>query len=135
MVGRAIGMLMTADLVTQALDMALMTRKPQSVTHHSDQSSQYTSIQFDNRYNFEGKHSEQKSPPSKSSEQPPPEDGLPTGCLATVDKTPQGLSDGPSPCPQASDVDKPASFIVDTLFCLRLTKINKPSRHTDTIND
>ena len=40
---------MTADLVTQALDMALMTRKPQSVIHHSDQGSQYTSIEFGNR--------------------------------------------------------------------------------------
>ena len=50
---------MTADLVTQALDMALMTRKPgagtggldqgQGVIHHSDQGSQYTSIEFGNR--------------------------------------------------------------------------------------
>ena len=179
---------MTADLVTQALNMALMTRKPQSVIHHSDQGSQYTSIEFGNRCrqmgvrpsmgsvgdaydnamaesffatlecelidrrvwetqtqarlavfswiegwynpkrlhsalgymspnNFERKHSEQKSPPSKSSEQPPPpaspEDGLPTACFAPVDKTPQGLIDSPSPCPQASAVDKPAPFIIN----------------------
>ena len=29
--------------------MALMTRKPQSMIHHSDQGSQYTSIEFGNR--------------------------------------------------------------------------------------
>ena len=44
---------MTAELVTQALNMALMTRKPsaegQGVIHHSDQGSQYTSIEFGNR--------------------------------------------------------------------------------------
>ena len=50
---------MTAELVTQALDMALITRKPgaategqeqgQGVIHHSDQGSQYTSIEFGNR--------------------------------------------------------------------------------------
>ena len=62
--------------------------------------------------NFERKHSEQKSPPSKSSEQPPPEDGLPTACFAPVDKTPQGLFGSPSPCPQASAVDKPAPSII-----------------------
>ena len=183
-VGWAFGVRMTADLVTQALDMALMTRKPQSVIHHSDQGSQYTSIEFGNRCrqmgvrpsmgsvgdaydnamaesffatlecelidrrvwktqtearlavftwiegwynprrlhsalgymspnNFERKHSDQKSQPSTSSEQPPPEDGLPTACFAPVDKTPQGLSDGPSPCPQASAVDKPAPFIIN----------------------
>jgi len=33
---------MTADLVIAALNMALLTRKPQSVIHHSDQGSQYT---------------------------------------------------------------------------------------------
>ncbi len=48
-VGWAFGVRMTAELVTQALDMALMTRKPQSVIHHSDQGSQYTSIEFGNR--------------------------------------------------------------------------------------
>jgi putative transposase len=48
-VGWAFGERMTADLVVLALNMALMTRKPQSVIHHSDQSSQYTSIAFGNR--------------------------------------------------------------------------------------
>ena len=49
-VGWAFGARMTADLVTQALNMALMTRKPsterQGVIHHSDQGSQYTSIEL-----------------------------------------------------------------------------------------
>jgi putative transposase len=40
---------MTSDLVIAALDMALFTRKPESVIHHSDQGSQYTSIAFGNR--------------------------------------------------------------------------------------
>ena len=31
---------MTADLVIAALNMALLTRKPESVIHHSDQGSQ-----------------------------------------------------------------------------------------------
>ncbi len=48
-VGWAFGEQMTAQLVLQALNMALMTRKPQSVIHHSDQGSQYTSIAFGNR--------------------------------------------------------------------------------------
>ena len=45
-VGWAFGERMTSDLVILALNMALMTRKPQSVIHHSDQGSQYTSIAF-----------------------------------------------------------------------------------------
>ena len=183
-VGWAFGVRMTAELVTQALDMALMTRKPgagtegQGVIHHSDQGSQYTSIEFGNRcaqmgvrpsmgsvgdaydnamaesffatlecelidrcvwqtqtearlavftwiegwynprrlhsalgymspINFERKHNEQKS------QIPSRENGLPTACFAPVDKTPQGLSECPSPCPQASAVDKPASFTID----------------------
>ena len=48
-VGWAFGVRMTAELVTQALDMALMTRKPESVIHHWNQGSQYTSIEFGNR--------------------------------------------------------------------------------------
>ena len=43
-VGRAFGSQMTADLVVSALNMALFTRKPESVIHHSDQGSQYTSV-------------------------------------------------------------------------------------------
>jgi len=48
-VGWAFGVQMTSELVIAALDMALITRKPQSVIHHSDQGSQYTSIAFGNR--------------------------------------------------------------------------------------
>ena len=48
-VGWAFGEQMTADLVIVALNMAIMTRKPESVIHHSEQGSQYTSIAFGNR--------------------------------------------------------------------------------------
>ena len=43
-VGWAFGERMTSDLVILALNMALMTRKLQSVIRHSEQGSQYTSI-------------------------------------------------------------------------------------------
>ena len=39
-VGWAFGVSMTADLVIAALNMALLTRKPESVIHHSNQCSQ-----------------------------------------------------------------------------------------------
>ena len=48
-VGWAFGVNMTADLVIAALNMALLTRKPESVIHHSDQGSQYTSVAFGKR--------------------------------------------------------------------------------------
>ena len=48
-VGWAFGVRMTADLVIAALNMALLTRKPESVIHHSDQGSQYTSVAFGQR--------------------------------------------------------------------------------------
>jgi putative transposase len=48
-VGWAFGVHMTQELVIAALDMALLTRKPQEVIHHSDQGSQYTSIAFGQR--------------------------------------------------------------------------------------
>ena len=48
-VGWAFGERMTSDLVILALNMALVTRKPQPVIHHFDQGSQYTSIAFGNR--------------------------------------------------------------------------------------
>jgi putative transposase len=48
-VGWAFGARQTADLVLSALNMALFTRKPQSVIHHSDQGSQYTSVIFGKR--------------------------------------------------------------------------------------
>ena len=37
---------MTVDIVLDALNMALVQRKPNGVIHHSDQGSQYTSIEF-----------------------------------------------------------------------------------------
>jgi putative transposase len=48
-VGWAFGQQQTADLVIQALNMALITRKPNGVIHHSDQGSQYTSVDFGKR--------------------------------------------------------------------------------------
>lgn len=48
-VGWAFGSRQTADLVVAALNMALFTRKPESVIHHSDQGSQYTSVIFGKR--------------------------------------------------------------------------------------
>lgn len=48
-VGWAFGARQTADLVVAALNMALLTRKPESVIHHSDQGSQYTSVMFGKR--------------------------------------------------------------------------------------
>jgi putative transposase len=48
-VGWAFGARMTVDLVLAALNMALFTRKPQSVIHHSDQGSQYTATVFGKR--------------------------------------------------------------------------------------
>lgn len=48
-VGWALGEQMTAELVVAALNMALATRKPDSVIHHSDQGSQYTSLVFGQR--------------------------------------------------------------------------------------
>ena len=43
-VGWAIGETMCSDLVISALNMALSMRSPDSVIHHSDQGSQYTSL-------------------------------------------------------------------------------------------
>lgn len=48
-VGWSMGENMTADLVISALNMALHTRKPEAVIHHSDQGSQYTSLAFGQR--------------------------------------------------------------------------------------
>jgi len=45
-VGWSFGEHMTANLVISALNMALITRKPGKVIHHSDQGSQYTSVEF-----------------------------------------------------------------------------------------
>lgn len=48
-VGWAFGERMTSDLVIAALNMALHTRRPGTVIHHSDQGSQYTSLAFGKR--------------------------------------------------------------------------------------
>jgi putative transposase len=48
-VGWAMATHMRAELVVDALDMAIHNRKPRNVIHHSDQGSQYTSIAFSKR--------------------------------------------------------------------------------------
>lgn len=48
-VGWSIGEHMRADLVLAALNMALQTRRPEAVIHHSDQGSQYASVAFGKR--------------------------------------------------------------------------------------
>ena len=48
-VGWAMATHMRAELVIDALDMAIHNRKPKNVIHHSDQGSQYTSIAFSKR--------------------------------------------------------------------------------------
>ena len=48
-VGWSMGERMRAELVLAALNMALQTRKPEAVIHHSDQGSQYASVAFGKR--------------------------------------------------------------------------------------
>lgn len=48
-IGWAFSENMTEHIVINALNMALLTRKPESVIHHSDQGSQYTSRAFRER--------------------------------------------------------------------------------------
>jgi putative transposase len=48
-VGWSMASTLATRLVLGALDMALATRRPQGVIHHSDQGSQYTSIEFGQR--------------------------------------------------------------------------------------
>ena len=48
-VGWSMSMTLHTDVVLAALNMALSTRKPKGVIHHSDQGSQYMSITFGNR--------------------------------------------------------------------------------------
>jgi putative transposase len=48
-VGWCIGQTLHADLVLAALNMALQQRKASGVIHHSDQGSQYTSLEFGRR--------------------------------------------------------------------------------------
>jgi putative transposase len=53
-VGWAMATHMRAELVVDALDMAIHNRKPKNVIHHSDQGSQYTSIAFSKRCDSTG---------------------------------------------------------------------------------
>jgi putative transposase len=48
-VGWSMATTLAAQLVLNALNMALLTRRPRGVIHHSDQGSQYTSIAFGHR--------------------------------------------------------------------------------------
>src|SRR5499425_494457 len=48
-VGWSMATTLAAQLVLDALNMALVTRRPKDVIHHSDQGSQYTSIVFGER--------------------------------------------------------------------------------------
>jgi transposase InsO family protein len=48
-VGWSMATTLATRLVVDALNMALATRRPQGVIHHSDQGSQYTSIEFGHR--------------------------------------------------------------------------------------
>lgn len=47
---------MATPLVTDALDMAITTRRPKRLIHHSDRGSQYTSTAFGNRCRQTGIH-------------------------------------------------------------------------------
>ena len=48
-VGWSMATSLAKQLVIDALNMALVTRRPRGVIHHSDQGSQYTSIEFGRR--------------------------------------------------------------------------------------
>ena len=48
-VGWSMATTLAKQLVLDALNMALVTRRPRGVIHHSDQGSQYTSIEFGHR--------------------------------------------------------------------------------------
>ena len=48
-VGWSMATTLATKLVLDALNMALLTRRPNGVVHHSDQGSQYTSIEFGQR--------------------------------------------------------------------------------------
>jgi transposase InsO family protein len=48
-VGWSMATTLATRLVLDALNMALMTRRPRGVIHHSDQGSQHTSIEFGHR--------------------------------------------------------------------------------------
>ena len=53
-VGWSMASHLRTELVLDALNMALEQRRPDTVVHHSDQGTQYTSIAFGNRCQAEG---------------------------------------------------------------------------------
>ena len=53
-VGWAMRTHLRTELVTEALEMAIERRRPKGVIHHSDQGSQYTSLEFGARCRKEG---------------------------------------------------------------------------------
>ena len=53
-VGWAMANPIRAELVVDALEMAIGQRRPSDVIHHGDQGSQYTSLAFGNRYREAG---------------------------------------------------------------------------------
>ena len=55
-VGWSMATTLAAQLVLDALNMALVTRRPKGVIHHSDQGSQYTSIAFGHHCRDAGVH-------------------------------------------------------------------------------
>ena len=55
-VGWAMASHLRTELVLEALNMALWTRRPDEVIHHSDQGSQYTAIDFGTRCRQAGVH-------------------------------------------------------------------------------
>jgi putative transposase len=55
-VGWSMATTLATRIVLDALDMALATRRPNGVIHHSDQGSQYTSIAFGQRCREAGVH-------------------------------------------------------------------------------
>jgi len=55
-VGWSMATTLATQLVLDALNMALVRRRPKNVIHHSDQGSQYTSIEFGRRCRDAGVH-------------------------------------------------------------------------------
>ena len=69
-VGWSMGTTLATQLVLDALNMALATRRPNGVIHHSDQGSQYTSIGCESAWNKDpvfGVIGIQSGPPSRGS--------------------------------------------------------------------
>jgi transposase InsO family protein len=54
-----------AELVLEALEMAVGQRRPRDVIHHSDQGGQYTSLAFGKRCKEAGVRPSPPGPPSR----------------------------------------------------------------------